>query len=71
MVENKGTRTSFHWADKTRRLCKANDLFIPAGKDNSPAASLHIKPKDPKKFNTPAPGIGYSLFTLASDKGYS
>jgi len=25
-------------------------------KDASPAASLHIKPKDPKKFNTPAPG---------------
>jgi hypothetical protein len=27
-----------------------------AGKDSSPAASLHIRPKEPKKFVTPSPG---------------
>ena len=27
-----------------------------AGKDEPVAASMHIKPKEPKKFVTPAPG---------------
>jgi hypothetical protein len=35
---------------------RSSDVHFRVGKDSSPAASLHIRPKEPKKFVTPSPG---------------
>ena len=52
-------QSGFRWDDAACRVKISWHLFFiypGLGKDSSPASSLHIRPKEPKKFVTPSPG---------------